>query len=80
VVEFLVCFHWLEERDAGNRNALGAAAAMTVLRAWHIAGKPRQSHPLGTFTEWPRRIREPLIWLGRADPAPRWNRSANVTP
>ena len=48
VVEFLVRFHWLEERDAGNRKALCAAAAMTVLRAWHIAGKPRQSHPLGT--------------------------------
>jgi Bifunctional DNA primase/polymerase, N-terminal len=44
------------------------AAALTVLRAWHAAGMPAQVKPLGGFEDWARRVREPLIWLGRADP------------
>jgi hypothetical protein len=42
--------------------------ALTVLRAWHVAGMPKQVDPLGGFEDWSRRVREPLIWLGRQDP------------
>jgi putative DNA primase/helicase len=48
------------------------AAALTVLRAWHVANEagrlPTQKHAMGSFEKWSYRIREPLIWLGRADP------------
>ena len=42
--------------------------ALTVLRAYHVAGRPRQTGPLGSFEEWSDLIRGALVWLGRADP------------
>jgi hypothetical protein len=42
-------------------------AALTILRAFHIAGRPQQRPPLGSFSEWSW-IRDALIWLGEADP------------
>jgi hypothetical protein len=53
----------------GNRGRL-VTAALTVLRAWQVA-REREAlslPPLGSFEQWSRRIREPLVWLGRADP------------
>jgi hypothetical protein len=45
------------------------AAALTVLRAYYVAGRPRQGvRPWGGFDQWSREIREPLVWLGLADP------------
>jgi len=46
------------------------AAALTVLRAWHVAtpSNPLNLTPFGSFEEWEHRIRSPLIWLGKADP------------
>ena len=46
------------------------AAALTILRAWHVAReKERLSlSPFGSFEQWSRRVREPLVWLGCADP------------
>ena len=41
-------------------------AALTILRAYHVVGKPRQDvKPWGGFDEWSRNIREAL-YLGRA--------------
>ncbi len=46
-----------------------AIAALTILRAYHVAGRPRQNLPRwGGFDQWSREIREPLVWLGVADP------------
>jgi putative DNA primase/helicase len=50
-----------------NRGVL-VTAALTVLRAWHASGQVRGLAPLGSFEEWSQRVREPLVWLGRADP------------
>jgi len=51
-----------------NRRDL-LAAALTVLRAYHVAGRPRQQlKPWGGFDDWSSSIREPLVWLGLADP------------
>jgi hypothetical protein len=50
-----------------HRGAL-LAAALTVLRAFLVAGRPRQRDPLGSFGEWSRLVRDALIWLGEADP------------
>jgi putative DNA primase/helicase len=45
------------------------AAALTILRAYHVAGRPRQDvKPWGGFEDWSASIREPLVWLGLADP------------
>lgn len=44
------------------------AAGLTILRAYHCAGRPEQRAPLGSFTEWSRWVRDALIWLGEADP------------
>jgi len=51
-----------------NREEL-IAAALTILRAFYIAGRPRQPvKPWGGFDDWSASIREPLVWLGLADP------------
>ena len=55
---------------AQTRRGELVAAALTVLRAWHVA-VPSSSlglSPFGSFEEWSHRIREPLIWLGKVDP------------
>lgn len=44
------------------------AAALTVLRAWHTARAVIGIEPLGSFEDWSFRIRQPLLWLDRADP------------
>ena len=43
-------------------------AALTALRAFHVAGRPGTSAPLGSFEDWSNLVRGALIWLGCADP------------
>ena len=43
-------------------------AALTVLRAYHVAGRPAQPKPLGSFEAWSNWVRGALVWLGYADP------------
>ena len=43
-------------------------AALTVLRAFHVAGRPSQGMPLGSFETWWSWVRGALVWLGEADP------------
>lgn len=43
-------------------------AVLTILRAFHLADRPAQISPLGSFSEWSSWIRDALIWLGEADP------------
>jgi putative DNA primase/helicase len=44
-------------------------AALTILRAYSVAGKPDQKlTPWGGFEEWSAMVRAPLVWLGMADP------------
>jgi hypothetical protein len=51
-----------------NRKCL-VAAALTILRAFHVSGRPRQNvRPWGGFDHWSREVREPLVWLGLPDP------------
>jgi hypothetical protein len=45
------------------------ASALTVLRAYHLAGRPPQTDALGSFEDWSGWVRGALIWLGQADPA-----------
>ena len=44
-------------------------AALTILRAYHVAGRPKQNiAPFGRFEEWSDFVRSALIWVGMADP------------
>jgi hypothetical protein len=52
-----------------NRGQL-AVAALTILRAFWIAGRPRSSaRPWGSFEGWSGLIRAAVIWIGFKDPA-----------
>lgn len=44
------------------------AAALTVVRAYTIAGCPGTLPVLQSFGDWSRMVRSALVWLGRADP------------
>jgi hypothetical protein len=43
-------------------------AALTVLRAYHVAGRPPQTDPLASYEAWSGWVRDALVWLGQADP------------
>jgi hypothetical protein len=44
-------------------------AALTILRAYFVAGCPSQGvSALGSFEEWSALVRQALIWAGEADP------------
>lgn len=44
-------------------------AALTVFRAFHVAGRPGHGLPrMGSFEEWDDTVRAALLWLGMADP------------
>src|SRR5262249_16325111 len=43
-------------------------AALTILRAWHVASTVIGVDPLGSFEDWSYRIRQPLLWLDQPDP------------
>jgi hypothetical protein len=43
-------------------------ACLTLARAYVIAGMPMQLPPLPSFETWSVLVREPLLWLGGADP------------
>ena len=43
---------------------------MTIVRAWHIAGRPESDiPPIASFTDWSGFCRHSLVWLGLPDPA-----------
>jgi len=50
-----------------NRGAL-IAAAITIPLAYASADSPKVNAPRSRFTEWDALVRNPLLWLGAADP------------
>ena len=45
------------------------AAALTICRAYIVAGRPNLATPkLASFEDWSDTVRSALIWLGEADP------------
>jgi len=45
------------------------SAALTIVRAWIVAGKPNTPcKPLNSFEQWTEWVRQPLLWLGQPDP------------
>jgi putative DNA primase/helicase len=55
-------------------------AALTVLRAFHIVGRPQQVSPLGSFGDWSNWVRDALIWAGEADPCTTMERARSEDP
>jgi putative DNA primase/helicase len=55
-------------REVQSRRGELVIAGLTVLRAFHVAGRPCGVKHLGSFSEWSRFIRGSLVWLDRADP------------
>jgi hypothetical protein len=53
--------------DAKHDRLRYLTAALTVLRAYIVAGRPKKSVPLGSFEQW-NMIRDALIWLDQVDP------------
>jgi putative DNA primase/helicase len=51
-------------RDRGRY----VAAALTIVRAYIVAGKPDRLRPLASYEPWSDLVRSSLAWLGRADP------------
>lgn len=45
-------------------------AALTIVCAWLAAGRPQSTcKPIASFETWTALCRQPLLWLGQADPA-----------
>lgn len=45
------------------------SAALTVIRAWIVAGRPKTPcKALASYGDWSDLCRQPLLWLGGADP------------
>lgn len=53
---------------ARSNRARYVAAVLTVLRAFHVAGRPVKPSPLGSFEKWSNLIRAALLWMRAADP------------
>lgn len=50
------------------QRARAVVDALTILRAFVLAGSPQTDGPYCRFVEWSRLIRQAVIWLGMADP------------
>ncbi len=57
------------------------SAAITIIRAWIVAGRPiTKCKSLAGFSDWSDLCRQPLLWLGLADPALSIFESINKDP
>lgn len=55
-------------RDVQNNRGVYVSAALTIIRAWIVAGKPMtECKPIASYGEWAELCRQPLLWLGLAD-------------
>lgn len=55
------------DRVLKNRGAY-IAAVLTIARAYVVGGKIDRLEKIGSYGQWSKFVREPLMWLGEADP------------
>lgn len=56
-------------RDVLRQRGLYVSAALTIVRAWIGAGRPKtECKSLAGYLDWSDLCRQPLLWLGLADP------------
>jgi putative DNA primase/helicase len=53
---------------AAARRADIVWAALTIMKAYLVAGRPGTLPPLGSFETWSRLVREAIVWAGGQDP------------
>jgi hypothetical protein len=63
----LLTFKYDPIKDAKDNRGELVGLALTILRAYHLAGRPNKE-VLGSFEEWSHLVRGALLWLGEADP------------
>ena len=56
------------------------SAALTILRAYHVAGRPAQPKALGSFAAWSGWVRGAVMWLGHADPVASQDAAREIDP
>lgn len=56
------------------------AAALTIVRAYVVAGYPDTLPALASFEDWSRLVRSALVWLGRTDPCETMNKARAEDP
>lgn len=62
-------FAWDARAEARSLRSQLVVAALTIIRAYHVAGRPEvAAKPFGRFEDWQEMIQAPLLWLGAADP------------
>ena len=62
-----------------NRGEL-VICVLTILKAYHNAGRPNRPSPLQSFTDWSDTVRGALIWLGAGDPVKTMDRLRSTDP
>ncbi len=56
-------------RDVLRERGRYVSAALTIVRAWIVAGRPKTAcKSLAGYGDWSDLCRQPLLWLGLADP------------
>lgn len=56
-------------REVLNDRGRYVSAALTIVRAWIVAGRPKtECKSLAGYGDWSDLCRQPLLWLGCADP------------
>ena len=56
-------------RDVLRERGWYVAAALTIVRAWIVAGRPKTvCKSLAGYGDWSDLCRQPLLWMGLADP------------
>jgi Primase C terminal 2 (PriCT-2) len=50
-----------------DNRGLYIAAALTICKAYIVAGRPNRPPRLASFEDWSDTVRAPLMWLGQAD-------------
>jgi putative DNA primase/helicase len=66
--------------EAVERRPAFVVAALTILRAYHVAGRPGRPTPLGSFEVWSDLVRGAIIWVGAADPVETMNQLRKSDP
>jgi hypothetical protein len=55
-------------------------AALIILRAYHLAGRPNKPAAFGSFEDWSSWVRGALIWLGCDDPVATMEEARELDP
>jgi hypothetical protein len=76
----LLQFNYDPIEDAKQNRGELVVAALTILRAYHVAGRPDKPAPPQGFEKWSDTVRGALVWLGVGDPTETTDRIRKTDP